>query len=230
MSDRRPRGDDSGRRAERLSRQAEAERLERRRAMLPGSPRDSLIGILKIAFPTAAILLLALLVILPLNTTQEFSFLLSKESAARAGERMRMTEASYRGETVRGEPFLVTAQSGVQKSSAVPVVMLTGLAAEIRQAEGPATVTAPSGEFLIDENRIVVNGPVTARSASGFSLDGDRIEVDINAKRVTSAEPVSGTLPMGRFQSERFAADIEGREVNLEGRVRLRITPNRTTG
>jgi lipopolysaccharide export system protein LptC len=196
--------------------------------MLPGGPRDAFVSIAKWAFPAAAGFLFAILIALPLTATQEFSFLLSKDSAARAGERMRVQEAAYRGETTRGEPFQIMAQSGVQKSSAVPVVRLEGLSAEIRQLEGPATVTAPSGEFLIEENRLVVDGPVVARSASGFSLDGDRIDVDINADRVSSSKPVSGTLPMGTFRANAFEADIKGEQVALTGGVQLRITPNRT--
>ncbi len=196
--------------------------------MLPGSSRDNFIKLAKRGFPIASILLLAVLIILPLSASQEFSFLLSKDSAEKASERMRMQEATYRGETTRGEAFEIMAKSGVQKTSTVPIVMLTGLSAEIQQESGPATVTAPTGEFFIEENRIVVNGPVTARSASGYSLNGNRIEVDINENRVTAAEPVEGTLPMGTFRANSFTADIEGRSVTLSGSVKLRITPNRT--
>lgn len=195
--------------------------------MLPGATRDTVIQLAKIIFPVASLILLVVLIALPLSATQEFSFLLSKDSAMKADERMRMTEASYRGESARGEPFLITAESGVQKTSAVPVVMLTNLAAQIRRADGLSTVTAPQGEFLIDRNEVLIQGPVTARSESGFSLDGSRILVSIDTNRVTSTDPVSGTLPMGSFRSGSFEADIEGRRVVLEDRVRLRITPSR---
>lgn len=197
--------------------------------MLPGGPRDSFVAAAKWAFPVASAILFAILVVLPLSATQEFSFLLSKDSAPHAGERMRMQEASYRGETSRGEGFEIIAKSGVQKTSAVPVVVLTGLAARVDQEDGPATVTAPSGEFFIEQNRLVVEGPVVARSASGYSLDGNAIEVDINQNRVSSENPVSGTLPMGEFRANAFTADIPGRNVSMTGGVKLRITPDRTT-
>ena len=207
---------------------ADREREARRRSMLPGGPRDAFVAAAKWGFPVASTILFAILVVLPLSATQEFSFLLSKDSAARAGERMRMQEATYRGETSRGEAFEILAESGVQKTSAVPVVVLTGLSARIDQQQGPAIVTAPSGEFFIDQNRLVVNGPVVARSASGYSLDGHAIEVDIDKDRVSSTELVSGTLPMGEFQANAFAADLEGRTVSMTGGVKLRINPNRT--
>jgi len=195
--------------------------------MLPGGPRDTWVAVAKVAFPVAALILGVLLVILPLTMSQEFSFLLSKDSAMKAGERMRVAEATYRGETERGEAFRIRAESGVQKTSAVPVVVLSGLSAEIDRADGLARVTAPSGEFFINENRVVVNGPVAIRSQGGFTLDGDRIEVDIDAGMVRSTEPVSGRLPMGAFRSNGFEADLEGRTVVMDGGVRLRIVQQR---
>ncbi len=198
--------------------------------MLPGGPRDLFIATAKWILPLASFVLLVVLVVLPLSARQEFSFLLSKDSAARAGERLRMEEATYRGETSRGEPFEITARSGVQKTSAVPVVVLSGLSARLEQQQGPATVTAPRGEFFIEESRLRVDGPVVARSASGYSLDGKAIDVDISANRVSTTQPVAGTLPMGIFSADSFTADIQGREVRLEGSVKLRITPNRTFG
>jgi lipopolysaccharide export system protein LptC len=209
---------------------ADRQREARRRSMLPGGPRDAVVSVAKWALPAASLALFAVLIILPLTATREFSFLLSKDSAARAGERMRIEAATYRGETARGEAFEIIAKSGVQKTSAVPIVRLTGLSARVEQQEGPATVTAPSGEFFIEENRLVVDGPVVARSSSGFSLDGNAIQVSLPDNRVTTTETVSGTLPMGTFRADSFSADIQGRKVLLLGNVKLRITPNRTAG
>lgn len=207
---------------------AHMRREARRRAMLPGSRRDRAARVAKIVFPVLALLLCATLVILPLSVQQEFSFLLSKDSVMMADERMQMQEASYRGETGNGEAFEIVAQSGVQKSSSVPIVVLTGLSASIMRPDGTARVTAPSGEFLIDENRLLVNGPVNAESQSGYSLDGGEIMVDINTRTISSDNPVSGRIPMGAFHADRFTGDVDGRRVVLEGRAHLRITPERT--
>ena len=75
----------------------------RRRSMLPGSARDSLVSAAKWGFPIGSVLLFAVLLVLPVTRNREFSFLLSKDSAAHSGERMRIQEAEYRGETSRGE-------------------------------------------------------------------------------------------------------------------------------
>lgn len=194
--------------------------------MLPGSSRDAVVRMAKLGLPAAAGALFLVLVLIPVTRVQEFSFLLSKDSAGRADERMAVAQALYRGETMAGEAFRISAESGVQKSSAEPVVMMRGLAAEIDRADGTVRVTAPSGAFDMERNRVVVDGPVTARSQSGYSLDGNRILVDINGNRVTSDEPVSGTLPSGRFSAQRFEADIDGGRVVLDGGASLRLTPS----
>lgn len=206
---------------------ADARRAARRQSMLPGSSRDTVVRIAKLALPATAAALFLVLLLVPLTRVQEFSFLLSKDNAMRAGERMAVEEALYRGQTADGEPFRISADSGVQKSSAEPVVILSGLAAEIDRANGQVRVTAPSGAFDMESNRVTVDGPVMARSQSGYSLDGANIVVDINASRVISDQPVRGTLPSGQFSADRFEADIDGGRILLDGRASLRLTPSR---
>lgn len=210
-----------------MSPTADQQRASRRRSMLPGGVRDGFVRTAKWSLPVASAILLAILVALPLAGSREFSFMLSKDTAARSDERMQTKQAVYRGETASGDPFRISAESGVQKTSSVPVVILTGLSAEIVQKQGPAIVTAPRGEYFIDHNRIVVNGPITARSDSGYSLNGERIEVDINTRRVFSNQPVSGTLPIGEFQAQNFSADIMGHSIRMTDGVKLRLNPRR---
>jgi lipopolysaccharide export system protein LptC len=209
---------------------AEAARESRRRAMMPGSARDTWVAILKVGLPVASALLLLVLLWLPLAATQEFSFLLSKENTEAASERLLVQEARYRGATEAGEPFEIRAERAVQASSAVPVVHLSGLAAEILRADGRATVTAPSGHYNLDTQQILIDGPVEVRSESGFALDGEAIEVSINDRTVVSGQPVTGAVPLGTFRAGRFAADVEGRRVVMEGGVALRIAPRAASG
>ncbi len=209
-----------------MSQKARRQRDRRRRSMLPGGARDSFVRAAKIGFPAASAILFVVLIALPLSASQEFSFLLSKDSTARAGERMQTKEAVYRGETSKGDPFRIAARSGVQKTSSVPVVVLQGLSARIDQQQGTATVFAPQGEYFINRNQIVVNGPIIARSDSGYSLDGKEIRIDIDKRQVVTDQPVSGTLPIGEFQAQNFTADIMGHKVSMTDGVKLRIHPN----
>lgn len=217
---------DGGSGALAVSASANEARALRRLEMLPGSPRDRRMSVAKLVVPGAAILLMAGLLLWPLSNARELSFLLSKQGSGLASERMRITSASYRGVTAQGEPFEISAQSAVQKSSQVPIVMLSGLSARIEQADGPAVVTAPGGAYHLETSQLEVAGGIEATGAGGYRLDAERVLVDISRDKVTSESPVSGRLPMGDFSARRFEADLPGRRVVLEGAVKLRIQPD----
>ena len=195
----------------------------RQRAALPGSSRDTVFGILKWLLPALALAVLATIIIWPLTKAQEFSFLLSKDKVGVAEERLRLDNAVYRGETARGEAFVISAAGAVQHSSAVPIVELKALTAKLQMKDGPATVTALSGRYFMDKDRLQINGPVTMQSANGYSLDSATIDIDLNTREVTTDAPVTGTLPIGTFRAGNLQADVQGRRMVLDGGVHLRI-------
>lgn len=195
----------------------------RQLSALPGSRAERLMAVLKWLLPVLAVMVLAAIVIWPLTKVNEFSFLLAKDNVGMAAERLRIDNAVYRGVTQRGEAFVISATNAVQRSSTVPIVELTTLKATLAMAEGPAKVTAPSGRYFMETDRLQVAGPVRLDSSAGFTLDSQTIDIDLNTRRVTSAEPVTGTLPIGSFSAGSFAGDIQGRLLVLDGGAHLRI-------
>ena len=195
----------------------------RRRAALPGSSRDAVVTVLKLLLPGLAVALLALIVIWPLTSAREFSFLLSKDKVAMAKDRLRLDNAVYRGQTAKGQPFVIKAGGAVQRSSAVPVVELSNLAATLTMDDGPARVVAPSGRYDMDADTLDIAGPVRVDGDAGYSLDSQAVRISLIQRTVKTAEPVRGTLPLGAFRADALDADIAGRLVVLTGRVHLRI-------
>lgn len=195
----------------------------RQRAALPGSAHDTRMTLLKWLLPAAAFAVGMTILIWPLLSVQEFSFLLAKDKVAMSRERLRVDRAEYRGQTAAGEAFAISAGSAVQKSSAVPIVELTRLQAELDGRDGPAAVSAPSGRYFLNEDRLEVAGPVKLRADGGYSLDADTVFVDLKRRRVNTQTPVQGTLPMGDFRADRMAGDLAGQSVSLQGNVHLRI-------
>lgn len=199
----------------------------RQRAALPGSGHDRRMAVLKWLLPVLAGVLLATIVIWPLTEAQEFSFLLAKDKVERANERLRVDNARYRGETAKGNRFFITAAGAVQRSSALPVVELDRLSARLEADDGPSTVTAPSGRYFLNEDRLQVAGPVELRSETGYTLDSQTVDIDLDTRRVRTEQPVSGQLPIGTFRANRLSGDIKGRTLVLEGDVHLRIQGGR---
>lgn len=201
----------------------------RRRAALPGSGWDRLVTVVKIVLPLLAAMLLATIVIWPLTSVQEFSFLLSKDKVEMSKERLRTDRALYRGETARGQSFEIRAAGAVQRSSAVPIVELSALAADLNMTEGLARVTAPGGRYEIDNDLLVISGPVKLDSAAGYTLNGADVRISLIRRTVTTDLPVTGTLPLGTFRANNLRADVSGRRVQLGGGTHLHIVPGSRT-
>lgn len=195
----------------------------RQQAALPGSAHDRRMSVLKWLLPSAAFALGMTILVWPLLSAQEFSFLLAKDQVAVANERLRVNRAEYRGKTAAGEAFAISAGSAVQRTSAEPVVVLTALAARLQGKDGPSTVEAPSGRYFLDEDRLEVAGPVKLRSDGGYTLDADTVAIDLKRRTVKTDAPVSGRLPMGTFRSDAMTGDLAGKRVSLIGNVHLRI-------
>ncbi|MEM8827653.1 MAG: LPS export ABC transporter periplasmic protein LptC [Pseudomonadota bacterium] len=192
---------------------------------LPGSPRDRVTKLVRVTLPIMAAAVLAAGLVWPLTQAREFSFILSKDRVAMAGDRMRLGEAVYRGEDAQGRPFAILADSGVQETSADPRVRLTGLRARLQLDDGAATVTAPSGIYELERERLLVAGPVRVARSNGYRLVTSDVTVDIPARRVKSDERVVGALPIGTFAADTMIADITARTVTLDGNARMRIDP-----
>lgn len=212
-----------------LSDAARAERRRRRAWAMPGSSHDRVISIARVVLPAAVILLIFALAAAPLTSGRDISFVLSKDRVAVAKERMRVSEALYRGEDTKGQPFSITARSAVQQTSADPVVKLDQLAANIVLQQGPATLVAPKGRYNLTNEKVGLDGPVNFRSADGYTLATHDVDLDMQTRTLASRNPVTGTMPLGTFSADTMQADLDNRVVVLEGHARLHITQRNGT-
>ncbi len=202
----------------------------RQRLALPGSRHDRLMRVLKWLLPLLAALLLATIIIWPLASVREFSFLLSKDRVAMATERLRVDRAVYRGETRNGDAFRIDAASAVQESSAVPVVELKQLQAQLDGRDGLTMVTAPSGRYFMSDEKLRVDGPIKLTSRTGYKVDSGSVDVDMNKRTLASDQPVKGSIRVGDFRADRLMVDVDARVLVLEGRAHLRINGRRGRG
>jgi len=202
-------------------------RSERQLWAAPGSQHDRVIGIAKIALPIGIGVLAAFLVMAPLTSGGDVSFVLDKKKVEVAKERLKIQSATYRGADAKGQPFQLTAGSAVQKSSAEPIVQLQDLAAEIKLPEGPAQLVAGQGRYDMDTDTVKIDGPIAFRAADGYTLDTADTTVDLKTKTLQSGGAVTGRVPQGTFSADSMSADLASHIVRLDGRARLRIVPRR---
>ena len=213
-----------------MSIQADQQRHVRRHWARPGGSHDRLVARLKNWLPVLVGVLAALLVMAPFTGGDKVSFVLDKNKVEVAKERMRVSEALYRGEDSKGQPFSLRAGSAVQKSSREPIVDLNDMSARILLSEGPAVLNARKGRYDMDKERVAVDGPVQFEAAGGYRLTTRDVGIDLKTRRMRSAGRVDGRIPIGTFSGDHLDADLNARTVTLNGRASLRIEQNGIKG
>ena len=206
-----------------MSELAERERLAKRGWAAPGRSHDKVIAVLKLALPAAIGVLLAFLAFSPLEEKQEVSFLLDKNKVEHAEERMRVESAQYRGQDSRGRPFLLSARQALQQTSAVPIVNVRDMSAQILLEDGPARIVARQAQYDMTTDKVAVQGPILLTAADGYRLATRDVVVDLRQRNLASRGPVSGRMPLGQFTAGRLEVDLPQRRAVLSNRARVHI-------
>lgn len=191
---------------------------------LPGGSHDRLIRVLATLLPALIGMIAAIMVLAPFAPRGEISFLLDRHKVAIAEDRVRVTDAKYRGEDSKGRPFTVSAASAVQAKATDPEVSMESLLASIQMNDGPATVSAPAALYNFDQETVQVRGPVEFAAADGYKMTATGVTVDLRSRKVTGTGGITGAVPAGTFSANGIVADLGARTVALDGNARLRMT------
>ena len=103
---------------------------------------------------------------------------------------VELTGAVYRGQTVRGEPFEITAEIATERDNGV--VDLSSPTAELRRAGGDVmNVTSSTGVYFPDRTEIDLIGDVVITSRdTGLVMSAEVIHANLEDGNMTSDRPV----------------------------------------
>jgi lipopolysaccharide export system protein LptC len=206
-----------------MSEAAIRERVVKQRWAVPGSAHDRIVRWSKILLPSAVGVLIAVLMLAPLDKHGDVSFILDKKKVENAPERMRVETARYVGADNKGQKFEITANRAIQHSSEVPVVDIEGMFARLALANGPLMILANPGRYDRDSQKVDVNGPVRVVGPDGYRLETRDVRVDLKSRQLASSGPVAGQMRLGQFQAGNLQADLGSRTIVLNGGARLKI-------
>ena len=207
--------------------QADLIRDKRRGFAAPGGFHDRLIGFLVKALPAAIGVIAAVMILTPLFQRGEISFLLDRNKVAVTDERIAVSRAMYRGEDNEGRPFSLTAGSAVQASPSVPEIEMNNLVAKMLLSDGPAEITALSGNYNYDTSQVTIPGSVNFTAADGYRMVTKGVGIDLKSREVAGSGGVEGAVPTGTFSADKIMANLGERSVTLQGNARLRMTPGK---
>jgi len=200
-------------------------RTRRQAFAAPGSSLDRAVRLLAVALPMAVGVIAALMLITPLSPRGEVSFLLDRNKVAIADDRLRVDDAMYRGQDNQGRPFSLVAGEAVQRSNTVPIVSMRELTARLMLPEGPAELSAPQGNYSIDQELVGIPGIVQFTAVDGYQMGARNVSIDLPNRTLVGRGRVSGVIPAGTFSADSMQADLAARTLVLSGNARLRMTP-----
>ena len=206
-----------------MSDAATRERAIKRHWAEPGSRHDLVVRATKYGLPVLIIGLVLLLAIAPFDKRGDVSFILDKNKVDQSQERMRVEAARYVGTDDKGQEFAINADRAIQPTSDQPVVAIDGMRAQLALDKGPLSIVALHGSYNLDDQKVIIDGPVRVAGPDGYRLETRDVVIDLKKRNIASRGRVSGAMRLGRFEAGRLSADLGTREVLLTGGVRLKI-------
>jgi lipopolysaccharide export system protein LptC len=191
-----------------VSEAAVRERTVKQRWAVPGSAHDKLVRWSKVVLPSAVGVLIAVLMLAPLDKKGDVSFILDKKKVENAPERMRVEQARYVGTDNRGQKFEITARNAVQRSSDVPIVDIRGMFARLGLQQGPLVMSANQGQYNLDTQTVAIEGPIRVVGPDGYRLATRDVTVNLKTRQVASGGPVAGQMRLGQFEAGQLKADL----------------------
>jgi lipopolysaccharide export system protein LptC len=207
--------------------QAKELRSQRQHFAAPGGSHDRIVSLLAKVLPMGVGVIAALMIVSPLSPRGEVSFLLDRTKVAVVGDRLRVDNAMYRGADAQGRPFSLTAGEAIQKSSREGIVRMQDLVARILLQDGPASVSAPAGQYDIRQEVVSAPDGVLVTAADGYRMVANGVSVDLPGKTLVGSGGVSGAIPAGTFSANSLHADLNARTISLNGNARLRMVPGK---
>lgn len=182
------------------------------------------VSTMKIVLPSFAVLLVALVIILP--QFQGVPDELAAEIAVApdgAGDSLSLVNARYVGTDDSGQPFSVTAETVLEGET--DRISLAAPQADISLNDGTwLMVGANTGLYYRDTQVLDLEGEVNLFQDQGYELHTESATVLLNQGQATSSAPVYTQGPFGRLESQGFQMEDKGKVVYFTGPATLVLT------
>lgn len=193
--------------------------------------RSRFVGIMKVALPVTALLLVGLLFIWPQLSGREDSFNLSYSQTVRPDDIPVMRNARFRGTDSLNRPFLVTAEQATQDPTAGGRIMLDRLSADLTMQDGSwLTLSADTGVYAQTDRLLQLFGNIAIYSDRGFEFHALTAEVNLDAGSVASDDKVWGHGPLGAIQANGLRVYDRGGRIEFTNGVKTTLFANTKDG
>lgn len=183
------------------------------------------VGVMKVALPALALVLLAMVVAWPHLTTTDDRFRIGFAGLnADAVDSLTMVNARYFGIDKQGRPFKVTADTATDEGVKNGIIVLAEPKSDFTTRSGANVyVEAREGFYHQASQKLELLGEVSLYHSDGYELHTEEAEIDLGASSARGTKRVDGNGPQGRLDGEGFVITEGGQQVVVTGRSGLKM-------
>lgn len=217
---------------------AKAAARSRRAAPRPSGPsrrdasRSRTVGVLKVLFPLAAGLVVALVVAWPYLTTDQSAFRVGFANLElRDSGDPAIINARFHSTDDNANPYSITADFARNLTRDTARVDLEMPKADVALKDGTWLVlTAETGHLYREEKALDLVGSVNLFHDTGYEFNTTRAHVDLGAGVASGKEPVTGHGPFGTLAAEGFRVLNAKRAIHFTGKAHVVLYPGSDQG
>jgi len=201
----------------------------RRRGAHPRKPAghhrySRFVGVMKVALPASAVVLLGLVVWPKLARDVDRFQIGFAALSPTSVETLSMVNAHYQGLDNTNRPYTLTAERATETSSKSGIVILDNPKADFLTRKGTGIyVEARTGIYYQADKILDLEGEVSLYQDEGNEMHTERARVHLDTSSVEGDMPVTGNGPQGRIAGTGFRIDDNGRQMLLTGRSEVQM-------
>lgn len=200
--------------------------LARARAIRAAHRHATLVKILRLAMPVAAVASLGLYFVGPRITVEVGEGTASVETGALTSHGLKMINAKYEGFTNEGGKYEVNARNAIQNLATKDEVALLGITATLEQkAGGGARLAARSGTLYLKQDRLHLSDGIKVVGSDGLEAALPSADLFLKERRILSGDTVAVRTAQGTITATGIEAFAGERRIIFPANVAARLDP-----
>ena len=207
-------------------------RARRRAGVASRRGYSRFVSLAKLVLPTAAIALIAAVLVWPQLQSREGGFSLGfADLSIGEAERLRMVNPRYTGLDQNNLPYEVTAEAANQNSPKADDIGLEKPKADMVLSDGTwIAIEAPLGNYGQRSQMLDLSGGVNMFHDSGYEFTSPTARIDLEKGIAEGKERIVGHGPFGEAEGEGFQLLDKGKTIVFTGKSKLVLYPEDGAG
>ena len=149
---------------------------------------------------------------------------MSYERLGRVENDLTMVKPRLAGADVKGNPFVITADSAVQDAHNPKKASLKNLEADLTlDKQNWVNARAHAGMVDMNTGALELRGGIDVFTATGYELHSNSASANLKQSVIHGHEPVTGQGPQGSLRADEFHADRATNLLTLSGHVQMTL-------